>query len=148
MSADKMDKGYESGESNFLLLEPAADYLSLGINDLTYAIIGACMEVYNTMGRGFSEVLYKDALEDELSERGIKFTREKKYEINYKGKTLRHHYYADFVVEDRVILEIKAQQGVIETHYKQVINYLAVSKCEIGLIINFGEESLKYKRVI
>ena len=66
----------------------------------------------------------------------------------YKGIKIKHHYVADFVFSDNIILEVKAQNQIIEQNFKQTINYLAVSKCRIGLLINFGESSLKYKRVI
>ena len=107
-------------------------------NDLSYKIIGACMEVYNTMGRGFLEAVYKDCLCVELEKRKIEF----------KSVKIPRAYFADFIIEDKIILEIKAQSGIIEENLKQTINYLAVSKCKIGLIVNFGESSLKYKRII
>ena len=72
----------------------------------------------------------------------------KKYEIQYKDTLLPHQFFADFVVFDNVILEVKAQEGLVEEHYSQIINYLAVSKCKIGLIVNFGKDSLEYKRLI
>lgn len=118
------------------------------VNQITYQIIGACLEVHDTLGKGFSEIVYKDALQLELKARNINFEREKKFEINYKGIVLPHYYYSDFIIESKVILEVKAQNDVIENHTKQTINYLAVSNCEIGLLVNFGEESLKYKRII
>jgi len=117
-------------------------------NDLSYKIIGACMEVYNTMGRGFLEAVYKDCLCVELEKRKIEFKKEKKFEIYYKSVKIPRAYFADFIIEDKIILEIKAQSGIIEENLKQTINYLAVSKCKIGLIVNFGESSLKYKRII
>lgn len=129
--------------------EPIADYSAVDdINSTSYRIIGACFDVYNILGRGFSEIVYKDALEYEFKKRNIFYEREKKFEIEYKDIILPHYYNADFVVGGQVILEVKAQNGVIEDHFKQVINYLAVSKCPLGLITNFGEASLKYKRVI
>lgn len=118
------------------------------INGLTYEIIGLCFEVYNNLGRGFLEVVYKDALTHEFKVNDIGFEREKKFEIKYKDTILPHHYFSDFVVEGEVVLEIKAQKGIIEEHTKQVLNYLAISGCKIGLLINFGEDSLKYKRLI
>jgi len=114
----------------------------------TFSIIGACFEVFNELGKGFLEVVYKDALTHEFNKRGIVFEREKKFEITYKDVKLKHFYIADFVVQSNIILEVKAQDNAVEEHYKQVLNYLAASKCKIGLIVNFGENSLKYKRVI
>lgn len=106
------------------------------------------MEVHRILGSGLLEIVYKDAIEYELKSRKIKFEREKKYEVEYKEIILPHHFYADFVINNKIILEIKAQTGVANEHYAQVINYLAISKCKVGLIVNFGEKSLVYKRVV
>jgi GxxExxY protein len=114
----------------------------------TYSIIGLCMEVHKTLGRGLAEVVYKDAFQIEFKQNNIPFEREKKYEITYKGTPLHHHYYADFIIFDKIILEVKAISSIVEEHYKQVINYLALSKNKVGLIVNFGEDSLVHKRVI
>ncbi|HTL82479.1 MAG TPA: GxxExxY protein [Bacteroidia bacterium] len=118
------------------------------LQELTGKIIGLCMEVHRHLGHGFLEVVYKDALVRELMNNGISFDREKKYEILYKGEKLKHFYIADFLIENNLILEIKAQAGIADENYKQVINYLAASKCKVGLLINFGEASLKFRRVI
>ncbi len=116
--------------------------------ELTRKIIGICMEVHRQLGHGFLEVVYQEALSHELSLKGVTFEREKRYTIAYREIILSHFYVADFVIEGRLILELKAQSGIVDEHYKQVINYLAASKNECGLIINFGEPSLKFKRVI
>jgi GxxExxY protein len=113
----------------------------------TYKLIGVCMEVHRNLGKGFLEVVYKDALQYELRKVNIGFEREKKFEIAYKDIILPHYYIADFVAFGKIIIQVKAQENVAENHYKQVINYLSVSKLKLGLIINFGEESLKFKRV-
>ena len=113
-----------------------------------YKIVGICMEVHRRLGHGFLEIVYKDALEYEFRKNGIMYERERKYEIIYKQITLPHHYYADFIIFDDIILEIKCASGILDAHIKQVLNYLAVSKCKLGLIINFARESLEYKRVI
>jgi GxxExxY protein len=144
-----MIKDYSIEDRWIEVKEPIVEYYgSDALNKLTYAIIGACFDVHNELGQGFLEAVYKDALEIELKKRNINFERERKYKISYKGVTLPHFYYADFVIENQVILELKAQEGDMEEHYKQVINYLAVSTCEIGLLINFGTSSLKYKRIL
>ena len=114
----------------------------------SYEIIGICMEVHRILGRGFLEIVYKDALEYEFNAREIPYEREKKYEVQYKEIILPHKFYADFVVFDNIILEIKAQKGIIDEHYKWVVNYLAISKCQLGLIVNFGEDSLVTKRLV
>ena len=114
----------------------------------TYEIIGVCMEVHRNLGHGFLEIVYKDALEFEFKQREILYTREKKYEVDYKGYILPHKFHADFIVYDNVILEVKATKGIAEDHYARVLNYLAASKCKIGLVVNFGEPSLQTKRII
>jgi GxxExxY protein len=114
----------------------------------TFKIIGICMEVHNQLGKGFSEVVYSDALEIEFIDNNIKYSKEQKFNISYKGNILPHKYRADFIIDDTIVLEIKAIQCLTSSHVKQTLNYLAVSKLKIGLLINFGEDSLKYKRVI
>jgi len=113
-----------------------------------YKIIGICMEVHNQLGKGFNEVVYSDALEIELMDNNISYSREKKYGILYKGNLLRHKYKADFIIDDKIVLELKAVECLHSAHLKQTLNYLAVSKLKQGLLINFGEESLKYKRIV
>lgn len=118
------------------------------LQEETSIILGVCFEVYNNLGRGFSEPLYQEAIEYELSVRGISFQREQKYAVEYKNIVLKKYYVADFVVFDKVILEIKAQKGIPEEHYGQVISYLKASKCKVGLLVNFCDSSLRYKRII
>jgi len=82
-----------------------------------YQIIGKCMEVHNNLGAGFLEIVYKDALQLEFKRAGIPFQREVQYKVNYKGIILPHHFYADFVVFDKIILEIKAlSKGFADAH--------------------------------
>jgi GxxExxY protein len=114
----------------------------------SYQIIGICMEVHRILGKGLLEIVYKDAIEHEFKLNNIPYQREKKFEVLYKGTILPHSFFADFVVFDKIILEIKSKKGIIDEHYSWVLNYLGISKCPIGLIVNFGEESLATKRVI
>ncbi|MBU1422355.1 MAG: GxxExxY protein [Bacteroidetes bacterium] len=114
----------------------------------SYQIIGICMEVHRILGKGLLEIVYKDAIEYEFNKEKIPYEREKKYEVEYKEIILPHYFFADFVVFDKIILEVKAQKGIVDEHYSWVINYMAVSKCPLGLIVNFGESSLITKRVI
>lgn len=114
----------------------------------TYKIIGLAMEVHKTLGKGFLEIVYKDALELEFQWANVPYTREKLFIIDYKGSVLKRFYNADFVVDEKIIVEVKSQIAIIDANYKQTINYLAVSKLPVGLILNFGEESLTFKRVI
>ena len=125
--------------------EPGALYKTTDLiyKEDVFEIIGICMEIHRILGRGFSEIVYKDALEIEFKLKNKIFEREKKFDIEYKGMILPHSYYADFVFENKIVLEVKAQQNVIEEHYRQTINYLAVSKLKLGLIINFGEGGFK-----
>lgn len=118
------------------------------LKDETYQIIGTCMEVHNQLGAGFLEIVYKDALEYEFRNTGILFEREKEYTVNYKGIILPHKFYADFVVFDKVILEVKGIKAIADEHVAQAINYLKVSDNQIALIVNFGELKLSYKRLI
>ena len=114
----------------------------------THKLIGLCMEIHRELGKGHDEVIYKDALVVELSRADIPFSREKKYEVIYKGIILPHFYFADFVVSDKVLFEAKAVEQLTDAHVKQVLNYLAASKLRVGLLINFGGDSLEWKRVI
>lgn len=114
----------------------------------SYEIIGICMEIHRILGKGLLEIVYKDAIEYEFNLRKIPYEREKKYEVEYKGKVLPPYFFADFVVYDKVILEIKAQKGIVDEHVSWVLNYLAISKCQLGLLVNFGENSLVTKRII
>lgn len=106
------------------------------------------MEVYNKLGKGFNEIVYGDALKIELIDNNIKYSRESKFDISYKGNLLPHKYKADFIIEEKIVLEIKAISTLTDSHLKQTLNYLAVSKLKVGLLVNFGEDSLKYRRLI
>jgi len=106
------------------------------------------MEIHRELGKGHDEVIYKDALVVELSRADVPFARERKFEVNYKGVVLPHFYYADFVVEDKILFEAKAVEKLADAHVKQVLNYLAASKFRLGLLVNFGGDSLEWKRVV
>ena len=114
----------------------------------SYKFIGICMEVHRNLGMGFKEAVYKDALEVELANQSIPFVREKRYEIAYKGVVLRHKYYADFIVYNSIILEIKSASLIIDKFVAQTINYLKASGIKLGIIANFGQRSFQYKRVV
>lgn len=114
----------------------------------SYQIIGTCMEVHNNLGSGFLEIVYKDALEYELTKNNIPYEREKEYKVHYKNIVLPHKFYADFVVFDKIILEIKCMSGIVDEHIAQTLNYLRVSNNRLGLIVNFGKEKLQSKRII
>ena len=114
----------------------------------TYEIIGACLEVHKILGCGFLEAVYQEALEIEFKRRGIPYEREKELPINYKGVELKKKYYPDFVCYNEIIVELKALSQLTGEHLSQVLNYLKATPFELGFIFNFGEKSLKYKRVI
>jgi GxxExxY protein len=116
--------------------------------DEVFKLVGLCMEVHRELGKGRDEVLYKDALVIELQRAQIPFRRELKCEVAYKGVILPHHYYADFDVWNKILFEAKAVERLTDAHVKQVLNYLAISKLELGLLVNFGSDSLEWKRVI
>jgi GxxExxY protein len=113
-----------------------------------FKLVGFCMEIHRELGKGHDEVIYKDALIVELARANIPFVRELKHEVSYKGVILPHHYYADFVIWNKILFEAKAIEALSEAHVKQVLNYLAASKLELGLLVNFGADSLEWKRVV
>jgi GxxExxY protein len=113
-----------------------------------FKLIGICIEVHKNLGAGFLEIVYKDAIEYELKKANISYEREKQYEVNYKGIILPHRFYADFVVMDKIILEVKAVQTIPDEFVAQAINYLKVSGNRLALIVNFGELKMNYKRIV
>jgi len=116
--------------------------------DEFYRIIGLCMEVHRNLGPGLLEIVYKDALEYEFQINKIPYEREKEFLVEYKNKILSHKFYADFVVYDNIILEAKAIRGLAEDFTKLVLNYMSLAKSRLGILVNFGEDSLKYKRFV
>ncbi len=106
------------------------------------------MEVHRELGMGFKEILYKDAIELELKEKKIPYKREREFRIEYKGKVLPHKFYADFVINDSIILEVKSTAFIVNNFVAQTINYLKASGLKLGIIANFGEKSFTYKRVV
>jgi GxxExxY protein len=114
--------------------------------EVTYKIIGICMEVHRNLGAGLLEVIYKDALEIEFRENNIQFEREKEFLIEYKGKILPHRFYADFIVDGDIILEVKAVKEFSNEHIAQILNYLKLANSEVGLLVNFHTKSLQKKR--
>ncbi len=116
--------------------------------DENYTIVGILFEVHKNLGKGFSEIVYKDAIEYELQQQNIPYQREKEFSVNYKDTTLKHKFYADFVVYDKIILEIKTVDCFNNSHYNQCLNYLKVSKNKLAILVNFNLVSLEYKRII
>lgn len=116
--------------------------------DETYKIIGILFEVHKNLGKGFSEIVYKDALEFEFQQNNVLYQREKEFSVNYKDTILKHKFYADFVVYNEIILEIKTVDCFNNSHYNQCLNYLKVSDNELALLVNFNSISLEYKRIV
>ena len=119
------------------------------LQEETELIIRTGIEIHKILGAGFLEIVYKDAFEYEYRNQDILYEREKEYIIQYKNAILPHKFYADFVVFDKVIVEIKSKDGgIAEEDYAQTINYLKCSGCKVGLILNFGKMKLEIKRVV
>ena len=116
--------------------------------DKTSQIIGILFEVHKNSGKGFSEIVYKDAIEFEFQQANIPYEREKEYVVNYKNTILKHKFYADFVVLDKIIIEIKSVNSLDEKHISQCLNYLHVSGHRLAILVNFNKTSLEYKRII
>ena len=114
----------------------------------SYKIIGACMEVHKTLGCGFLEPVYQEALAIEFRRQGIPFEQEKELTITFKGIELEKKYNADFVCYGKIILETKAVKELCDNHRAQIINYLKATKFKLGLLVNFGEQSLKHERFV
>ncbi len=115
-------------------------------SDITEKIIGCAMRVHSTLGNGFQEVIYQRCMAIEFDKIGLNFIREEEIPIYYDGKKVGTRR-ADFLVEDKVLVELKAINDLNDIHLAQVINYLTVYRLEVGLLINFGEKSLKFKRL-
>jgi GxxExxY protein len=103
---------------------------------------------YNKAITGFLEPVYQEALAKEFSLRNIPFEREKRLKIWYKGYELSSYYVTDFICYDTIIVETKALSAITNEHFSQIINYLKATKNKVGLLINFWQDSLEYKRVV
>ena len=107
--------------------------------DLTEKIIKAYYNVYNELGYGFLEKVYENALMIELKSMGLYCEKQKPISVSFKGYTVGD-YYADIIVENKVIIELKAVEGLIEEHEAQLLNYLKATEIEVGLLLNFGKK--------
>lgn len=123
--------------------------MELIFKEEVYKIIGAAMEVYNALGAGFLEAVYQEALTIEFESQLIPFKTQVELPIYYKNKPLKKLYVADFIVWDKIIVEIKAQENLTKVDEAQLLNYLKASKIKLGLLINFGnKKKLEWKRII
>ena len=115
----------------------------------TYNIIGACFQVYKTMGCGFLETVYHECLGIELSHRNIPFTSQPRLSLSYRDRPLKQQYIPDFIIYDQIILELKALSHLADEHQAQLLNYLNAAGLNVGLLINFGHHpKLEYKRMV
>jgi len=114
----------------------------------TFAIIGAAMEVHRELGPGFLEVVYQDALQVEFKKREIPHQREVELPVYYKGELLEHSYRADYICYDEVVVELKAMDALTGKDEAQIIHYLKVTRSSPGLLLNFGSDSLQFKRFV
>jgi len=123
--------------------------VKLKFGDITQKVIGSAFEVHKFLGNGFQEVIYQRALSYEMKRKGLYFVREIEQEIYYKDSKepigIRR---ADFVVEKKVLVELKAISKLEDVHRSQVLNYLKAYRLEVGLLINFGSRDLDYRRII
>ncbi|MBN1920223.1 MAG: GxxExxY protein [Anaerolineae bacterium] len=115
--------------------------------DLSYRIVGAAMEVHRVLGAGYLEAIYEQALALELADRNLPFERQRRLSVLYKG-TVLGEYVADIVVEDKVILELKAVSSLNDAHRAQARHYLAATGLRLAILLNFGAESLQHERVV
>ncbi len=113
-----------------------------------YEIVGAAIEVHTIFGQGFLEAVYQEALAIEFELRNIPFVEQKQLRLDYKNRILRKHYVPDFFCYDKIVVEIKAMSQLTTCETAQILNSLKASQQRLGLLINFAEHSLKWKRYI
>ena len=112
----------------------------------SYAIVGACFNVYKAMGCGFLEPVYQECLEIEFGHQEIPFQSQRELTLNYRGQELKHKYKPDFVCYDKIVVELKAVSKLADEHRSQVLNYLNATGFKLGLLINFGHHpKLEYE---
>ena len=114
----------------------------------SFKIIGACMKVHRTLGSGFLEAVYEEALEKEFKNKKIPFEKQIKLNVFYGDEKLKKYYKADFICYNKIILEIKSVGFMPQTFQMQLKNYLVATKMELGMLINFVRPSLTYKRIL
>ncbi|GAA3989536.1 GxxExxY protein [Hymenobacter antarcticus] len=117
------------------------------LSDVTEQVIGCAMRVHSTLGNGFPEVIYQRTLALELEASSILFAREKVHPVFYRDVRIGSRI-VDFLIQDNLLLELKATSELTDSHFAQIINYLTAFRLEVGLLINFGQKSLQYRRFI
>jgi GxxExxY protein len=125
--------------------EPTAEKadMSRNVNEITQGIIGAAMAVHKELGPGLLESAYEACMAFELAERGLSFERQKELPLTYRGVRIDCAYRIDFLVEEHVVVELKAVEKLEPIHEAQLLSYLKLSGCEVGLLINFNVKVLK-----
>jgi GxxExxY protein len=126
------------------MVEREVGFLWMSTYPLTDPILRAALRVHTELGPGLVERVYEDCLEIEFRERGIQFRRQASIDVMYRGHRMKDSFKADFVVEDQVILELKAVALLNEAHLAQIINYVRLTKMPVGLLLNFNVQRLKY----
>ncbi len=114
----------------------------------TYIILGICMEIHKSLGPGFQEPVYKEAMDYEFEVKEVPFEKERKFQIEYTVIQLRKKFFVDYVVFGKILLEVKATSAHHASFEAQTLNYLKASGMKVALIVNFGQSSLQYKRLI
>ncbi|HUT33401.1 MAG TPA: GxxExxY protein [Planctomycetota bacterium] len=115
--------------------------------DLSYAVVGAAMAVYNELGHGFLEAVYRRSLLIELRERSIAAEEEKAVPVHYHGQVVGEHR-LDVLVDGKIILELKAAKAIVDEHVAQALHYLAATRLRLAIIINFGPKGLETRRLV
>lgn len=115
--------------------------------DLSYRIVGLAMQVHNKLGHGFLEKVYENALMILLKREGIKAKQQAQITVYFEGEVVGD-YYADILVEERVILELKSIEKIIDVHKAQALNYLKATGLPLAIILNFGKDRLEYERLV
>ena len=115
--------------------------------ELTYKIIGCAMEVHRELGYGFLEKVYENAMMVQLKKEGVEAKQQQGVSVQFSGETVGE-YFADILIEDKVIVELKAVDSLIKPHFAQVLNYLKATGMKVGLLLNFGPQGLQHKRFI
>ena len=123
-------------------------YQDIIFKEEAYKVIGAAMNVHRELGCGFLEAVYAEALEIEFKDQNIPYKREFPLQIKYKEQPLKKSYVADYICYDKIIVELKATSFLESSNEAQVLNYLKATGFKLGLLINFGEQTLKYKRIV
>jgi len=125
------------------------DKAELIYKEESYAIIGACFEIYKNKGCGFHEPIYHKCLEIEFEFQRITFLSKPPQTLQYRGRTLVQTFSPDFICYDKIIVEIKAVSELIDEHRAQLLNYLSATSCKLGLLVNFGHyPRLEYERLL